>query len=46
MVMMLLESGAEITRKDGRQKAVYLAAEEGHELVLQTLLDSGANINA
>ena len=46
MVKMLVKYSVNITKKDGRQKALYLAAKEGHELTVQTLLDSGANVNA
>jgi hypothetical protein len=46
VVKMLIKYDVDIIKKDRRQKTLYLAAMEGHELTAQTLLDSGANVNA
>ena len=45
VVKVLLEHGVD-AEKDGRNKALCLAAEEGHEVTVQMLLDNGANVNA
>ncbi|KAL8825434.1 MAG: hypothetical protein Q9170_007792 [Blastenia crenularia] len=45
MVKDLLEHGVD-AESDGRNKALYLAAENGHEDTVQMLLDNGADVNA
>jgi ankyrin repeat protein len=46
VLKILLKYGADVVEDDGKAKALYLAAEAGHELTMQMLLDNGANISA
>jgi ankyrin repeat protein len=48
VLRLLLEHGTDISANDddGRNKALCLAAEEGHELTVQMLIDNGAKVNA
>ncbi len=41
---LLLSEGFDV-ESDGRYKALYLAAGEGHKETVQMLLDDGANVN-
>ena len=44
VVKALLEDG--VSTCEGRERALLLAAEEGHELTVQVLLNSGVDVNA
>lgn len=47
MVQLLLDSGAQVDLRNGReQTALMLAARSGHESVVRLLLQEGADINA
>ena len=44
VVKVLLKNG--VSSSEGRKRALLLAAEEGHELTVQVLLDRGVDVNA
>jgi ankyrin repeat protein len=46
LLKTLLKYGADVVEDDGKVKALLLATGAGHELTVQTLLESGAEINA
>ncbi|EEP77938.1 predicted protein [Uncinocarpus reesii 1704] len=47
VVKVLLDKSAEFgAERDGKHKALFLAAEEGHDKLVQVLLDSGADVDA